>query len=191
MKSLPRNPNEHLKFGRHSYGDPTVIVRRGSAGVEIGNFCSIATGVKFLDGGNLHRVDFVSTFPLGLVYEESFGGMESIDDNEKNEIIGLRKRGKTIVGNDVWIGESSYILQGLKIGDGAVVGTKSVVTKDVPPYAIVGGNPANIIRYRYNKEIIEKFLKIKWWDWSDEKIVKNKKYFDNVSLFVDKFYNET
>jgi acetyltransferase-like isoleucine patch superfamily enzyme len=190
MKSLPRNPSEHLKFGRHSYGQPTVLVKGGSSGVEIGNFCSIASGVKFLDGGNQHRIDRVSTFPLSLVYEESFGGMKSEEDNAENNIICLRERGKTIVGSDVWIGESSYILPGITIGDGAVIGTKSVVTKDVPPYAIVGGNPAKLIRYRFNEEVIEKFLKIKWWDWPDEKILENKKYFDNVTLFTNKFYNE-
>lgn len=189
MKSLPRNPSSYLKFGRHSYGCPKVLVKNGSAGVEIGNFCSIATGVKFLDGGNRHRVEHVSTFPLSLVYEESFGGMESQEDNIENKILSLRKRGKTIVGSDVWIGESAYILPGITIGDGAVIGAKSVVTKDVPPYAIVGGNPAKIIRYRFNKKIIERLLKIKWWEWSDKKIIENKQYFDNITLFTNKFYN--
>lgn len=182
---------EGIKFGRHSYGKPTVIIAGGSAGVEIGNFCSIASGVQFLDGGCFHRVECVSTFPLRAIYKQRFWGMKSDKDNKENNIVGLRKRGKTVVGNDVWIGESAYILPGVTIGDGAIIGAKSVVTKDVPPYAIVGGNPARIIRYRFDEEIIKKFLKIKWWNWSDEKIIENRQYFDNVTLFTNKFYNKT
>lgn len=85
----------------------------------------------------------------------------------------LDKRRDTIIGNDVWFGTNSTIMLGVKIGDGAIIGACSVVTKDVPPYSIVAGNPAKIVRYRFPDEIIEQLLKIKWWDWDYDKITRN------------------
>lgn len=187
-----RSKNKYIKWGRHSYGNPEILSQGGAEYVEIGNFCSIASRVKFLLGGQ-HRMGGVTTFPCHCVLGESgdrWGEKYDEAERKKNGSKPHKERGTTIVGNDVWIGHSAYILPGITIGDGAVIGTKSVVTKDVPPYAIVGGNPAKIIRYRFNEEIIEKFLKIKWWDWSDEKIYENRQYFDNVTLFTNKFYDE-
>lgn len=189
---LHRSKSKYIKWGRHSYGNPEIFSQGGAEYVEIGNFCSIASRVKFLLGGQ-HQMGGVTTFPCYCVLGErgdKWGEKYDEAERKKNGSKPHRVRGTTIVGNDVWIGHSAYILPGITIGDGAVIGTKSVVTKDVPPYAIVGGNPAKLIRYRFNEEIIEKFLKIKWWDWSDEKIYENRQYFDNVTLFTNKFYNE-
>lgn len=188
---LHRSKSKYIKWGRHSYGNPEIFAQGGAEYVEIGNFCSIANGVKFLLGGQ-HQMGGVTTFPCHCVLGggDSWGEKYDEAERKKNGSKPHRVRGTTIVGNDVWIGHSAYILPGITIGDGAVIGTKSVVTKDVPSYAIVGGNPAKIIRYRFKEDIIEKFLKIKWWDWSDEKIYENRQYFDNVTLFTNKFYDE-
>ena len=180
-----------IQYGRYCYGKPNVVAGYSdSSTIQTGNFCSIATDVTFLSGG-FHRLETVSTYPLGQHMGEQFGGMH---DEEQDLECGAKPHGrineKTIVGNDVWIGHGAFISSGIKIGDGAVIGAKSVVTKDVPPYAIVGGNPAKLIRYRFNEEVVKKFLKIKWWDWSDEKIYENRQYFDNVTLFTNKFYDE-
>jgi len=131
----------------------------------IGKFCAIASGVQFIMNGGNHEVKPISTFPFAI-----FGnGWEKIND-------GIELRGKypfkgdTIIGNDVWIGYEATIMPGVKIGNGAIIATKSVVTKDVPDYAIVGGNPAQIIRMRFDDVTITRLLKIAWWDWSAEKI---------------------
>ena len=147
------------QWWRHSFPYPA----EASCPIEIGSFCSLADGVCILSGISNHRVDTVSTKNFGNLFPEI-----------PNEPI---VKGPTTIGSDVWIGRNAIILPGLKIGDGAVVGAGSVVTKDVPPYAIVAGNPARIIRLRFDAKTIEVLLKIKWWNWSDEKIQNHKKYF--------------
>lgn len=99
----------------------------------------------------------------------------------------MANRQQLIIGHDVWIGADVRIIKGVKIGNGAIVGTGSVVTKDVPPYAIVGGNPAKVIRYRFSPEIIAQLEQIKWWYWPLEKVVANRQYMENVEVFVEKF----
>ena len=105
---------------------------------------------------------------------------------------GMRNKGDIVVGNDVWIGMDVHIMAGVKIGDGAVIAAGAVVTKDVPPYAIVGGNPARVLKYRFSQDIIDKLLKIKWWDWPVYKVYDNIDLIDseNVEEFVNKFYDE-
>ena len=120
----------------------------------IGKFCSIASGATFMMAGNQgHRVDWISTFPFS---PEEFG--EDVQS-------GFERAGDTIVGNDVWIGSEAMIMPGVKIGDGAVIGARSVITKDVPPYSIVVGHN-HIARQRFDDEYVAMLSEIKWWDWS-------------------------
>jgi len=140
----------------------------------IGKFCSISHGVKI--GLGPHPLNFFSTSP---VFYEPYRGF--VDKQLYNE---FEDKGYTEIGNDVLIGANAIILAGVKVGNGAVIGAGSVVTKDVPSYAIVAGNPAKIIKYRFNKEVIQKLEKLKWWDLNIECILKFQKYFNNVENFI-------
>lgn len=132
----------------------------------IGKFCSIACGAKFLFNSANHTLSSLSTYPFPLFFEEW--------NLEKKEVTkSWDNKGNITIGNDVWIGYEAVILAGVTIGDGAIIGTRAVVTKDVPPYTIVGGVPAKPIKKRFSEEIISKLLDIQWWNWSDEKIAKN------------------
>ena len=126
----------------------------------IGKYCSIGSGAVFMMAGNQgHRMDWVSTFP--------FYFQANIFKASKNAYL---KTGDTIIGDDVWIGSEAMIMAGVNIGSGAIVAARAVVTKDVPPYAIVGGNPSQIIKYRFDEKTISQLLKIKWWNWSEEEV---------------------
>lgn len=132
----------------------------------IGKFCSIAYGAKFLFNSANHTMNSLSTYPFPLFFEE--WELEKKDVTEAWD-----NKGDIIIGNDVWIGYEAVIFAGVTIGDGAIIGARAVVTKDVPPYTIVGGMPAKPIRKRFDDEIIEELLKLKWWDWTEEKIIQN------------------
>lgn len=132
----------------------------------IGKFCSIACGTKFMFTSGNHSLKSLSTYTFPIFFDEW-----NLDT--KNITSAWDNKGDIVIGNDVWIGYEAVIMPGVKIGDGAIVGTRAVVTKDVPPYTIVGGVPARPIRKRFDDETIEKLLKIKWWDWDKEKIEKN------------------
>ena len=134
--------------------------------LKIGKFCSIACGTKFLFNSANHALDSLSTFPFPLFFEEWNLEKEKVTEAWDN-------RGDIVIGNDVWIGYEAVILSGVTIGDGAIIGTRAVVTKDVPPYTIVGGVPAKSIRKRFDEKVIEALLKIKWWDWTEEKVARN------------------
>jgi virginiamycin A acetyltransferase len=127
----------------------------------IGKFCQIAAGVEFIMNGANHQMNCVSTFPFNIFEKWN----EDVPPLDKMPL-----KGDTIVGNDVWIGQNAVILPGVKIGDGAIIGTKSVVGSDVEAYSIVAGNPAKIIKKRFDDELIELLLKFKWWDLPIEKI---------------------
>ena len=127
----------------------------------IGKFCQIAAGVEFVMNGANHQMNAVSTFP--------FYTLEGWD-MEPPAMADMPLKGDTVVGNDVWIGQNATILPGVHIGDGAIIGANSVVGRDVPPYTIVAGNPANILRKRFDDEIVELLLKFKWWNKSIEEI---------------------
>lgn len=132
----------------------------------IGKFCSIACGVKFLFNCANHTLKSLSTYTFPLFYED--WGLE-----KSNVASAWDNKGDIVIGNDVWIGFEAVILAGVKIGDGAIIGTRAVVTKDVPPYSIVGGIPAKVIRKRYSPDIIEQLLSLRWWDWTKDRIKRN------------------
>lgn len=164
-------------IGNFSYGLPQVI-SVCPAKLKVGKFCSFAEGVVILlasDGG--HRPDWVTTYPFIQLFEDfqtfSFPPIEKSD---------------VVIGNDVWIGLNALILSGVNIGDGAVVGANSVVTKDVLPYSIVAGNPAKLIKMRFDQATIDKLLKIKWWNWDLNRIKCNMPLLlsSNIAEFVDK-----
>ena len=129
----------------------------------IGKFCSIACGAKFLFNSANHKMASLSTYTFPLFFEE--WGLE-----KENVAQAWDQKGDIIIDNDVWIGYEAVILSGVTIGDGAVIGCRAVVTKDIPPYTIVGGVPAKPIRKRFDEETIKELQKIKWWDWTEEKI---------------------
>lgn len=140
----------------------------------IGKFCALARGVKFIMNGANHKMSGFSTYPFGIFA----GGWERVQPTAKE----LPYRGDTRVGNDVWIGFDSLIMPGVQIGDGAIIASRSVVVKDVPPYAIAGGNPASTIRLRFAEEIISELLKIRWWDWDIATISQNLEHITSANL---------
>lgn len=129
----------------------------------IGKFCSIACGAKFIFTSANHTLCSLSTYPFPIFFEEW--------NLDKAEVAAAwDNKGDTMIGNDVWIGYEAVILSGVHIGDGAIIGTRAVVTKDVPPYTVVAGIPAKEIRKRYDEQTIQKLLQIQWWDWPYDKI---------------------
>ena len=147
------------EIGEHTYGAPLVFNQEYGR-LKLGRFCSIAMGVTFILGN--HRTDMVSTFPFKVLSDYWPGAADGPEDHED--------RGGVEVGSDVWFGAHATVLAGARIGSGAIVAANAVVTKAVPPYAIVGGNPARILRYRCSEPQIESLLKIAWWDWPTEKV---------------------
>ncbi|WP_315918338.1 CatB-related O-acetyltransferase [Mesorhizobium sp. SP-1A] len=132
----------------------------------IGKFCAIAEGARFIMNGANHAMSGFSTYPFNIFghgWEEGFDVATWQKEN----------RGDTVVGNDVWIGMEAVIMPGVGIGDGAIVAAKSVVTHDVPPYAIVAGNPARIVKIRFAPDVVARLLDIAWWDWPHDKIGRN------------------
>lgn len=131
----------------------------------IGKFCAIAKDVKFIMNGANHKVSGFSTYPFQI-----FGsGWEKVMPKEGE----LPYKGDTDIGNDVWIGYEATIMPGVKVGSGAIIASKSVVTANVPAYSVVGGNPAKVIKYRFDDSTIDELLEIAWWDWSAERITDN------------------
>ncbi len=170
--------NGHIGFSSY-IGVNSFIV------AHIGNFSSIGSDVKIIIGRHPTN-EFVSTSPFFYSSIKSCPRMiqkESVFCEHKFVEYGGKKY-SCLIGNDVWIGSNAIILEGITIGDGAIVGAGAVVTKDVPPYAIVVGNPARIIRYRYSDAIIQKLLQIKWWNWDYAKIQQNLDLFFDVEKFT-------
>lgn len=127
----------------------------------IGNFCSIGSGAVFMMAGNQgHQSSWVSTFPFH--YVDAFSDAKPQD--------GFEPSGDTVIGNDVWIGTEAMIMPGVKVGDGAIIASRAVVTKDVEPYSVVGANPARLIRFRFTEQEISWLLEMRWWLWEDDEV---------------------
>ncbi|WP_184545741.1 CatB-related O-acetyltransferase [Mucilaginibacter sp. FT3.2] len=186
LKNIITNPN--IEVGDFTYYDDfddpfnferNVLYHFDFIGdkLAIGKFCAIASGVKFIMNGANHEISPISTYPFAI-----FGnGWEKI-----NEVANLTAKyphkGDTIIGNDVWIGYNATIMPGIQIGDGAIIASQAVVTKDVPAYAVVGGNPAQVIRKRFSDAVIERLLKIAWWNWDVAKISTHLKLINSVDI---------
>lgn len=159
------------RLGRYTYlGDNCTIIR-----TEIGAFCSISGGANI--GGGGHAMHFASTSP---VFNK---GRNILNTNFSDSTFEPFK--DTFIGNDVWIGARCMIKSGIRIGTGAVIGMGSVVTKDVPPYAVVAGNPAQVIRFRFDEKTIETLLQSHWWEWSEEKLRLYGPLFANLPALMD------
>ena len=175
LKNIVKNPN--IIVGDYTYYDDFETVENFEKNVKylfdfigdkliIGKFCMIASDVTFIMNGANHLNKAVSTYPFAIFGKDWSNAMDGKEYPTK---------GDTIIGNDVWIGFGATIMPGVRIGDGAIIATKSVVTKDVEPYSIVGGNPAKKIRKRFSEPEIKELLELRWWDWPIEKITRNVK----------------
>ncbi|TBV25992.1 chloramphenicol acetyltransferase [Meridianimaribacter sp. CL38] len=173
LKNYINNPN--IEVGDYTYYDDFEDVSNFEKNVKyhfdfigdkliIGKFCMIASGATFIMNGGNHLTEATSAYPFAI-----FGGawQHAMDDKT------YPTKGNTIIGNDVWIGHDATIMPGVTIRDGAIIATKAIVTKDVEPYTIVGGNPAKPIKERFSEDTISKLLELKWWDWEIEKITKH------------------
>ena len=160
-----------IQFATDEFGMPICHL-------AVGNYVSMAQVENFYLALN-HDYTCVTTAPLYKYYE-------SVPRHLINKMV---SRYQTIIGNDVWIGNDCTILEGVYVGNGAVIGAHSVVTKDVPPYAIVAGNPARIVKYRFSEDVITKMQKIKWWYWTKQKMEEALPYMSNPEIFADKYYN--
>jgi virginiamycin A acetyltransferase len=176
LKNIITNPN--IIVGDYTYYDDFEDVHNFEKNVKyhfdftgdkliIGKFCMIASDVTFIMNGANHLTDAITTYPFAI-----FGG--SWQDAMEGKMYPYK--GDTIIGNDVWIGYKATIMAGVTIGDGAIIAAHSVVTKDVEPYSIVGGNPAKLIKKRFSEERIQQFLDMAWWNWDIEKISANVKF---------------
>lgn len=172
-----QSPDARIEVGRFTYGTPNFRIWASNERIKIGAFCSIADDVTIFGGGE-HRSDWVSTFPLRIAFGHALAERDGHPAS----------KGPTCIGNDVWIGHGAVILSGVVIGDGAIIGAGSVVSRNVPPYAIVAGNPARFIRSRFSDVQIEALLEIAWWSWPVELIEDFVPILcdNNVALFIDK-----
>ena len=182
LKNVVKNPR--IIVGDYTYYDDFEDVYNFEKNVKyhfdfigdkliIGKFCMIASGVTFIMNGGNHLTETITSYPFAIFgngWEQAMEGKE------------YPTKGDTIIGNDVWIGYKATIMPGVHIGDGAVVAASSVVTKDVEPYAIVGGNPAREIKKRFSEDQIEKLLELKWWEWDIERITQNVKKLTGKNL---------
>lgn len=145
-------------IGKESYGNIELLKFGADGELKIGSYTSIANGVKIFLGGE-HRMDWVTTFPFNVLWKEGRG----IKGHPHT-------KGDVVIGSDVWIADSAVILSGVRIGDGAVIGANTVVSRNVPAYAVAAGNPSKILKYRFDEDTIEQLLKIKWWEWERRRI---------------------
>ncbi len=173
LKNIVKNPN--IIVGDYTYYDDFENVENFEKNVKylfdftgdklkIGKFCMIASDVKFIMNGANHLTDAISTYPFAIFGEGWQQAMAGKTYPNKGDIE---------IGNDVWIGYNATIMAGVRVGNGAIIGANSMVVKDVPPYAIVGGNPATILKKRFSEQKIEHLLALAWWDWDIEKITKH------------------
>lgn len=165
-----------FSVGKYSYGISQFCSSKINIS-SIGAFCSFAPGITIT--GSNHPLSYITTHPF--IYNKGFG---HFIDEEDLGLQDVKKNEKVVIGNDVWIGQNAIILPSVNIGNGAIVGAGAVVTKSVPDYAIVGGNPARVIRYRFAEEQIRVLNRIKWWEWKDEEIRARIGEFTDVEFFL-------
>lgn len=163
-----------LTLDMYSYGKPKVIWYGGKSRASVGKFCSIAPKVTFVLSPS-HNPKLISSYPFKLFYAKH--------SKTKSALTHVLNKGNINVGNDVWIGYGATIMSGVTIGDGAIIGALSVVTKNVEPYTIVGGNPAKFIKARFDRDTIKILLKIKWWNWPIKKVI------DNIDILASANYD--
>lgn len=166
-----------MHLGLYNTGNPRILSFNQNTRVFTGNFCQFAEDVTIIGAGGEHLYKNVANFTLESYF------LKSPDKYDPSEA----RKNKVVIGNDVWVGTGAIIFHGVTIGDGAVIGAGAVVTHNVPPYAIVVGVPAEILKYRFNQVQIKELQAISWWNWSTEKIIANIKFFGDVDLFIQKF----
>lgn len=173
LKNIIKNPN--IEVGDYTYYDDFENVENFEKNVKyhfdfigdklvIGKFCMIASNATFIMNGANHLTDAITSYPFAIFGQDWVNAMDNKTYPQKGDIV---------IGNDVWIGYNATILAGVSIGHGAIIAANATVTKDVEPYSIVGGSPAQLIRKRFPNETIAKLLAIAWWDWDLEKITRN------------------
>ncbi len=170
-----QNQNRIRSVGKHTYGHHNIEIYYWGEGtwLDIGSFCSISGHINVYLGGN-HRIDWATTFPFGHIHQNIF--------NNFNGEGHPQTKGNVKIGNDVWVGTSVVIMSGVTIGDGVVLANNSVITKDVEPYTIVGGNPSKIIKKRFDDETIAQLLELKWWELDDSYINEMSPYLCNPNF---------
>ncbi|MBD1929115.1 CatB-related O-acetyltransferase [Trichocoleus sp. FACHB-90] len=161
----PKIEDSRITVGDHTYASSRIkfALWNPEEKIQIGKFCSFAKDVIIFGGGE-HFISRATTYPLQWFLSETKSYDRNLDGTTK---------GTTVIENDVWIGYEATIMSGVKIGNGAVIGAKAVVAKDIPDYAIAIGNPAKVIRYRFKPETIARLLELRWWDWDIQKITAN------------------
>lgn len=175
LKKFITRPDVHV--GDYSYYDDPGGVEHfeqnnilylydgGGVVLRIGKYCALATGTTFIMSGANHRMDGCSTFPFPIM-----GGAWA----EHMELIsGLSHKGDTVLGHDIWTGYQSLVMPGVSIGHGSIIAARAVVTRDIPPYSVVAGNPGTVVKQRFSKKETDLLLELSWWDWPIEKITKN------------------
>ena len=174
-----------MEYGKHSYGLNHIKVNSwyDEFKLKIGSFCSFSYNIEVFLGGN-HRVDWITTYPFGHVAIDNFGVEPVLGHPQSN--------GDVVIGNDVWIGSNVTIMSGIHIDDGAVIATNSVISKNVGPYEIWGGNPAILIKKRFDFETITFLKKLKWWDFSDDEIksIIPMLTSTNINSLIEKYHDK-
>lgn len=190
LKNIVKHPN--IIVGDYTYYDDFENVENFEKNVKylfdfigdklvIGKFCMIASGVTFIMNGANHLSKSITSYPFAIFGKDWSGAMDGKQ---------YPKKGDTHIGNDVWIGYDVTIMPGISIGHGSIIAAKSVVTSDVEPYSIVGGNPASLIRKRFSEKEINTLLELSWWDWPIEKITSNLQHLTEINIEQLKKVNE-
>ncbi|HEY5008371.1 MAG TPA: CatB-related O-acetyltransferase [Caulobacteraceae bacterium] len=167
------------EIGRGTYWDPStklVVYNPPAEKLVVGRYCSIAADVTIMTGGE-HQTGLVSTWPF-----------DNFIDGRPNPTRSYRVKPDTTLGSDIWLGRSGFIGGGAQVGHGAVIGAGAVVMRDIEPYAVVVGNPGNVIRLRFTETIVERLLKIAWWDWPAQEVIDRRElFYEPVEAFVERF----